>query len=136
MLLAQSCAQQAQLNGGIKDIIPPKLDSLRSTPNHQLRFVKQPITLYFKEWVKLSDISKQVVVSPPLKEAPEVKLNGRAVVFTFAEKEVLKTNATYSIDFGDAIQDITEGNKVKVHYTFSTGDQLDSLVVRGVVVDA
>jgi hypothetical protein len=135
IVLCQSCAQTGTLVGGDKDTTPPQLDSLRSTPNRQLRFAKQPITLAFDEWIKLEDISKQVIVSPPLRETPEVKLRGKSVIFTFSDKEILRENATYTINFGSAIKDITEGNKAEIRFVFSTGDQLDSLRVRGRIVN-
>ncbi len=49
----------------------------------------------------------------------------------------MKPNTTYSVFFGDAIQDITEGNPLHNYtYVFSTGSSVDSLSLRGQVVNA
>lgn len=130
------CANPVPPTGGPRDEQPPRLDTLRSTPNYQTRFRKQPIELTFDEWVRLNDPVNQIVVSPPLQYRPEVKLRKKTVVFRFDEREVLKDNATYTINFGEAIQDLTEGNVAPVRFLFSTGPFIDSLVVTGRVVDA
>lgn len=130
------CANPVSPTGGPRDEQPPRLDTLASTPNYQTRFRKQPIELTFDEWIRLNDPANQIVVSPPLQYRPEVKLRKKTVVFRFDEREVLKDNATYTINFGEAIQDLTEGNVAPVRFLFSTGPFIDSLVVTGRVVDA
>lgn len=135
--LLQSCANVGQLKGGPKDITPPQIDKEQSTPNLQTNFKKQTIVLTFDEWVKLEDVFNQVVVSPPLNERPDVTLKGKKLVIKFADEEVLRENATYTINFGDAIKDITESNPAKaLRFVFSTGPVIDSLEVTGRIVDA
>jgi len=131
------CANQGQLSGGNKDTRPPAVDSLESTPNYQTNFQKQKIEFLFDEWVQLNDVFNQVVVSPPLQENFKVTLKKKTVRFEFDEKEVLRENATYTINFGDCVQDLTERNPAKdLRFVFSTGDFIDSLEVSGVIVDA
>ncbi len=131
------CANQGQLTGGKKDTTPPALDSLKSTPNYQTNFKKQTITLAFDEWLQLNDVFKQVVVSPPLQEKFDVSLKRKTVRFEFDEEEVLRENATYTINFGTCVQDLSERNPVAdLRFVFSTGDFIDSLEVKGTVVDA
>ncbi len=131
------CANQGNLTGGKKDTIPPILDNSKSTPNYQTNFEKQTIELTFNEWLQLKDIFKQVVVSPPLQEKFEVSLKKKTVRFEFDDNEVLRENATYTINFGTAVQDLTERNPVEdLRFVFSTGDFIDSLEVTGQVVDA
>lgn len=133
----QSCANIGQLKGGPKDTQPPQIVKEKSTPNLQILFKKQPIILTFDEWVKLEDVYNQVIVSPPLNEAPEVVLKGKKLIFEFPKDEVLRENATYTIGFGDAIKDITENNPAKnLRFVFSTGNTIDSLVVTGLIIDA
>lgn len=135
--MLSSCAQVQPLTGGARDTIPPQLDSARSTPNMQTRFQKQPILLVFDEFIDLKDVFNQVVVSPPLVKTPEVTLEKyKRVKFEFHEEETLRPDATYSIQFGDAIKDFSEGNASPVRFIFSTGDYIDSLWVQGTVVDA
>jgi uncharacterized protein (DUF2141 family) len=134
--LISSCANVGALKGGAKDTTPPKVVAKGSTPNMQTNFKKQPILLTFDEWIKLDDVFTQVVVSPPLNERPEVVLDRKTVRFEFAKEEVLREKATYTINFGNAIKDLTEGNATDFRFVFSTGNTIDSLMVIGKVVDA
>lgn len=131
-----ACANRVQLQGGEKDTDPPQIDSTATTPNLQTNFKKQRIETTFDEWVEVKDIFNQVIVSPPLEFEPEITVKGKTVRFDFAEEEVLKENATYTINFGDAIRDFTEGNIRPYNYVFSTGEFIDSLQVKGKAVDA
>ncbi len=136
LLWCWGCAQQVPPTGGPRDERPPQLDTVHSTPNYQTLFRKQPIVLVFDEWIKLNDPLNQVVVSPPLAYPPQIKLRKKTVIFDFDEREQLRPNATYTIHFGEAIQDMTEGNVAPVRFLFATGPYIDSLKVMGQVVDA
>jgi hypothetical protein len=131
------CANIIPPEGGPRDETPPGIVAEKSTPNLQVQFKKQPIELTFDEWIVLKDVFNQVVISPPLEYKYELSLKRRTVRFEFDEREVLRPEATYTINFGDAIQDLTEGNPAEnLRFVFSTGDFIDSLTVRGVIVDA
>ncbi|MBL7815196.1 MAG: Ig-like domain-containing protein [Saprospiraceae bacterium] len=135
--LLQSCANIVAPTGGNKDTTPPKIVESKSTPNFQTNFKKQRIELTFDEWVKLEDAFNQVVVSPPLNEQPKVEQVNKKIVFEFGKNEVLRENATYTINFGNAVKDLSEGNPAKdLRFVFSTGAIIDSLTVRGRVIDA
>ncbi len=136
--MLQSCATVVAPKGGPEDETPPQMDSLRSTPNFQTNFTKQRIELKFDEWLKLNDVFSQVVVSPPMDPSEyEVSLKGKTVRFDFKEEAVLRENATYTINFGESIQDLNNGNKTNdLKFVFSTGDVIDSLEVKGVIRDA
>jgi hypothetical protein len=135
-LLLNACARQGAPTGGPKDTRPPEIDTLGSTPNFSTRFDQKRIELKFDEWVVLSELAKQIVVSPPLAIRPEVVLHGKTVVVNFDKKEVLRPNTTYTINFGTAVKDLHEGNPAKdLRFVFSTGDFIDSLSFRGVVTD-
>ena len=133
----QSCANIVAPTGGDKDIMPPKVVVEKSTPNFQTNFKKQRIELTFDEWIKLEEAFSQVVVSPPLDEQPQVTQDGKKVIFEFGKKEILRENATYTINFGTSVKDLSEGNIAKnLRFVFSTGNIIDSLTVRGRIVDA
>ncbi len=135
--LLWQCANPIPLTGGEKDETPPKVVKDGMLPaNLQTNFVKQDITFTFDEWVKLNDAINQIVVSPPLDKNPDVRLKNKELIFSFDEEEVLKEDATYTINFGEAIKDLTESNPAELTYVFSTGDVIDSLVVGGSVSDA
>lgn len=132
-----ACASPMAPTGGPKDKRAPQLLKDESSQNLLTNFKEKEIRLTFDEWVKLNDINKQVVISPPLAHRPEIILRGKTLRFKFDEQEELKQNTTYSINFGESVKDITEGNAAEnLKYVFSTGDFIDSLSVRGKVVDS
>ncbi len=132
-----ACAQQQALSGGEKDEDPPKIDESISTTNNQTNFEKQTIEFVFDEYIQLQNALKLVVISPPLERIPTITTKLKKLQFKFAEEEVLKEDATYSINFGDAVKDLTEGNPVPdFKFVFSTGDFIDSLKMEGTIVDA
>lgn len=129
-----SCAQPAAPKGGPKDMQAPALHKKKySTPNEMTNFAFEEIILTFDEWVKVQDVFNQVVISPPLKRKPDIKVKNKSVVLTF--KELLKDSTTYVIQYGKAIRDITEGNTAEMTFVFSTGNALDSLEIEGRVTD-
>ncbi|MBP7821655.1 MAG: Ig-like domain-containing protein [Saprospiraceae bacterium] len=137
VVLCWRCANPVQLNGGLKDVAPPKIDSLHSTPNNQTNFSSKEIVFKFNEWIQVVDAPNQVLVSPPLKEKPQLKANGKSVVVQFSKKDTLRPNTTYVINFGSAIRDFHEGNVLKENsFVFSTGDYIDSLAINGSTFDA
>ena len=138
VFLTNGCANIGALNGGTKDTTPPRIITARSTPNYQTNFKKQTVHLVFDEYIKLDDVFNQVVVSPPLNERPTVESkDSRSVVLTFGKDEILRENATYTVNFGTAVKDLNEGNVAKnLRFIFSTGDKIDSLSVVGKIVDA
>ncbi|MEZ4955105.1 MAG: Ig-like domain-containing protein [Saprospiraceae bacterium] len=131
-----NCANPIAPTGGPKDETPPKLDTLHSTRNRQVRFEKQDIVLAFDEWVELKDAFNQVVISPPLEFRPTIERKKKTIQLKFDDREVLRDSATYVINFGEAIRDLTEGNVAPIVFVFSTGDYIDSLTIEGRIIDA
>jgi hypothetical protein len=130
------CAVQGTLEGGAIDKQAPRIDSLKSSPNFVTKFEKKPIKLTFDEWITLENPQNQVIVSPPLVEKIDLKLNGKTVEFNFGKDEVLRPNATYTINFGESIKDLTAGNKAEIRYVFSTGDAIDSLKIKAQIINS
>jgi uncharacterized protein (DUF2141 family) len=135
------CANIGQPDGGIRDITPPLLDTALSTPGLQRNFHPdqdhEPIILKFNEWVKLEDAFKQVIISPPTQYPPEIVLKGKGVQIKMDPREILLPQTTYTINFGKAVKDLTEGNVVKdLRYVFSTGDIIDTGSINGKVQEA
>ena len=135
-IIFSACANPIPPEGGPRDTTPPGLDSLNSTRNYQTRFVKQTIVLAFDEWVELRDAFTQIVISPPLEHRPQIVRKKKTIQVSFDEREVLRDSATYVINFGQAIRDLTEGNVAPIVFVFSTGDYIDSLSVPGTIADA
>lgn len=96
---------------------------------------KQRVVLEFDELVNVKDAFSKVVISPTSATVPRVSSSGRKVYINFSD--TLQPNTTYTVDFGDAIEDNNEGNKLQgFSYTFSTGEELDTLQISGMVLAA
>jgi uncharacterized protein (DUF2141 family) len=131
------CARRGNPTGGPKDVAPPIL--LRADPdNMTTEFKAKKIRLYFDEFITLKDVQEQLIVSPPLKNRPEISPQGGASKFVEIKiKDTLRENTTYTFNFGQSIVDHNEGNPISfLTYVFSTGSYIDSLTVSGVVKDA
>jgi len=137
LVFLSACASVSAPTGGPRDNVPPQLVVEKSTPNLQTSFTKQPIVLTFDEWVDLQDVYNQVVVSPPIEGSPDIRIRKKSVVFEFPEEARLKDSATYIVNFGEAVQDITEKNPAEdLRFVFSTGPYIDSLSLQVEIVDA
>ncbi|MBT8321158.1 MAG: Ig-like domain-containing protein, partial [Eudoraea sp.] len=137
LLTGWQCARRGSPSGGPKDTTPPEL--IRSDPaNLSIEFEATKIQLYFDEYIKLNDVQNQLIISPPLKNQPEISPQGgasKSIEVTI--KDTLLENTTYTLNFGQSIQDNNEGNPNSfLSYVFSTGDYIDSLTVKGEVRDA
>lgn len=132
-----NCAKKGSPTGGEKDITPPSV--VKSNPEPlTINFKTEKIRISFDEYIKLNDLQKQLIVSPPLKYLPEIKPQGTAAKYMEIEiKDTLQENTTYVLNFGQSIVDNNEGNPYSFYkYIFSTGDYIDSLTLNGHVVDA
>ena len=134
LLLAVGCARMGSPDGGWYDDDPPVV--LGSTPADKATGVKtKKINIYFDEYIKLADATQNVIVSPPQLEMPEIQAKGKKIVVEL--KDTLKPDMTYTIDFSDAISDNNEDNPLGNYtFTFSTGQQTDTLEVSGTVLSA
>lgn len=116
------------------DHTPPK--ALRYMPDSAaLNFRSKQIRILFNEYIQLRDVNNQLIISPPLKHQPEVKVKNKELVVDL--EDTLAANTTYAFNFGSSIADITEGNAIdNFQYVFSTGPFIDSLALTGTVKDA
>ena len=132
-----SCANRGTPQGGPKDFTPPEI--IKSTPeNYSTNFTGNTIKIYFDEYVKLKNINKQLVVSPPMNTQPEITPLGSASKYiTIKIFDTLQPNTTYAFNFGNSIVDNNEENPFPFYrYVFSTGDYIDSLQLKGSIKDA
>ena len=129
-----SCASVGTLGGGDYDETPPKFLKGNPTPG-ELNASRKRITIEFDEYLKLDKPQEKIVISPPQVQQANVRASGKKVLIDL--QDTLIPNTTYTIDFGDAIQDNNESNPLENFvYTFSTGDRLDSMEVSGTVLNA
>ena len=122
--------------GGPKDTIPPLLiEVVPDSGAISFPLEKGILTMTFDEYVVLKDPQQNIFLSPPQKKQPEAKIKGKSVIVRFQEK--LDSNKTYSLHFGNSIQDNNEGNPFyKYVLPFSTGSYVDSFMVSGIVSHA
>lgn len=133
-VLLSACAQVVRPTGGKTDSNPPKV--LKYLPeNKSLHFNSKTFSMQFDEFFTIKDVSKQWIISPPLKNTPEYKIKGKMLTVTIAD--TLKENTTYSFNFGKSVADVNEGNELNgLNYIFSTGDFIDSLELNGNILQA
>lgn len=136
LLIASGCAQTGSgaLVGGEKDVAPPVI--LESTPqNYSTNFSGQDYEFVFDEYFELKDIKQKLLVSPPMEDKPEIKIKGKKLLIHFPTE--LLPDRTYTLNFGDALVDRNESNPLEnFKVIFSTGNEIDSLQIKGNVVDA
>ncbi len=132
-----SCANRGTPSGGIKDIIPPKIT--KSEPeNYTTNFSENEIKIYFDEYIKINNISRQLIISPPMDPAPNIiPLSNASKYIKIKIMDTLAPNTTYAFNFGNSIVDNNEENPYPYYkYVFSTGNYIDSLSIKGITVDA
>jgi len=129
-----SCATVVTPSGGSRDLRPPQVEA--SAPkNFSINFTGKKIEIKFDEFIKLQNIGKNVIISPPLTEKPTFLVKGKSLIIEFEEE--LQPSTTYNFNLGNAIVDITEGNAIpNFQYVLSTGTYIDSLEIFGKVEDA
>lgn len=134
VLLCIACATVNSPKGGPVDSLPPRIIATNPQP-YTVNFKGKKVTIEFNEYIQLKEQSKLFFVSPNPKRKPTLTIKGRAVVVEF--RDSLDNNTTYRLDFGSAIVDNNEGNKLDGYsFVFSTGDVIDSLYMAGQVIDA
>lgn len=134
MFFAVSCAKQGMPTGGPKDVRPPEVKDARPS-NRTVNFEDNTFYIEFDEYVVIKDADNNILVSPPMKNKPEYKTKGKGVQVKI--NDTLQPNTTYLFQFRGAIADFTEGNPIpSLEYVFSTGSYIDSMTVRGSVIDA
>lgn len=129
-----ACANMGRPDGGPRDETPPVF--VRSNPRPgQLNVSNKRIHVEFDENITLDDAMNKIVVSPAQKTTPAITSNGRGV--TIELRDTLLPNTTYTIDFADAVKDLNEGNILDgLAIDFSTGDEIDTLRISGMVFEA
>lgn len=134
LVFLYSCANIGTPNGGPYDEAPPKFVSSLPSPG-QTNYKGKKIEILFDELIQIDKPSENVIITPPQLEMPIIRAAGRKAVIEL--KDTLKENTTYTIDFGNSLSDNNEKNLYEsFSFAFSTGDQIDSLEVSGVLLNA
>ena len=135
--LMSRCASMMTPTGGPRDSLPPVIVNMtpdnfatgRPTVGHGKIYIE------FDEFVQLKDQQKEFFTSPAMKKKPLITLRGRGIVVQL--RDTLAPNTTYALNFGSAIRDHNEGNPLySMRYVFSTGPEIDSMVLSGYTADS
>ena len=135
VMFSHSCANTTTPpSGGPKDTIPPVIVKLypypgtRNVPVH-----KTQLEFTFDEYVVVKD-QQSIFLSPPMEKPPKYKMKGKTLVIYFEND--LDSNKTYTLDITNAVADNNEGNMFPgYNLAFSTGTDVDSMYITGVVQD-
>lgn len=134
IITSSGCANIIPPGGGPRDSLPPVL--MEATPKDSAtNFTGNRITLNFDEFVEIQNAFENVLISPVPNNIPVITSHLRTVNIKL--KDTLEPNTTYSINFGNGLKDINEGNIYKnFTYVFSTGRTLDQNTLSGKVIVA
>jgi hypothetical protein len=130
-----ACANQLAggPSGGAKDVRKPRI-RFSSPKNQSLQVRGNQIIIQFDEQVKLKNIKANLRIIPNTDNDYEYTEKKNRLTLTF--KKVFASNTTYVLIFDDVVEDVNESNKAtNMRLAFSTGSQIDSFRVNGVVRD-
>ncbi|MCG2794152.1 MAG: Ig-like domain-containing protein [Weeksellaceae bacterium] len=133
-----SCARVGSPVGGAKDSIPPKMigSNIDTTRVNVSRNIKE-LRIDFDEYISLKDISKNLIISPPIQYTKIIPSSIGNKYLQIQWKDSLQANTTYNFNFGNSVVDLNEGNVLPYfNFAFSTGEKLDDLYISGTIVDA
>ena len=135
MMFPSGCANTTTPpSGGPKDTIPPvlvktyPLPGAVNVPTH-----KTQVKFTFDEYVVVKE-PNNIFLSPPLEKKPKYRISGKSIIVSFESD--LDSNTTYTLDITGAVVDNNEGNWYEgFTLVFSTGSQIDSMCMTGLVQD-
>ena len=135
MMFPSGCANTTTPpSGGPKDTIPPVLVKTAPLPGSvNVPTHKTQVKFTFNEYVVVKE-PNNIFLSPPLEKKPKYRMSGKTLVVSFESD--LDSNTTYTLDITGAIVDNNEGNWYEgFTLVFSTGSQIDSMCMTGLVQD-
>ena len=128
LALLQGCAQMASPPGGKKDTLAPKV--IQSVPlNKSKNFQGKKLDLNFNEYIAVKNLNQELLITPNIGTyETRIRPTGLSILLDSA----LKPNTTYTFNFRNAIEDMSERNIGKnIKLVFSTSDLIDSLQISG-----
>lgn len=126
------CANIIPPEGGPRDTLAP-VQVAAFPKDSATNFSSKKITITFNEYVEAKEVQQNLLMNPVPKNLPAIDYKLKNVFITL--RDSLEPNTTYSINFGNAIKDVNEGNIVRNKtYVFSTGKYIDSCSISGKVI--
>ena len=131
LLFLFACAKQSAPTGGPKDTIPPRVLSFHPE-NNTTNFSGNTFEVTFNEYVQLKNAKEQILINPSVGKNFEATARKNKVILTVESK--LQDTTTYTVNFRDAVTDITEQNPAEnLRFAVSTGPYVDSMTIAGSV---
>ncbi len=132
MLLLVSCAKDIAPPGGPPDTKPPTILATSPVEGDTLIPVDANIRIMFSERIQAKAAAGALFISPPLKAEPRVKVKGAMLIIDPAIN--FEPDKTYVVTIGASLTDQV-GNRMtsSTAFAFSTGRQIDSATVKGIV---
>lgn len=133
LFLVSGCAEVIPLTGG-----PTDKRAARPVPGTQhpeqgaLHVNQQELRVRFDEYFTLNDPSNTAVMNP---NAGKLEVTSSKRDVTIKWDGALKPNTTYIIQLNGTVKDLNEKNDTIHQFVFSTGDQIDSLKIKGLITD-
>ena len=129
--ILSSCANITPPTGGPRDTIAP-IRILTIPLDKSIDYKGQTITMEFDERMKTDKIKDQLIITPLTESDYEYTVKKNIIKISFEDPFLDST--TYTLNFRESLQDITEGNPTKENkFTFSTGSYIDSMSIKGYV---
>lgn len=124
------CATPQMPTGGPEDTEPPRIVSA-NPPENSVQIRGSKIEWTFSEYVSHSTFQRALSITPNPPNPPQIKWKGKNVIL---ELDSLKQNTTYILKLDAGLSDIRNvALKTPILYAFSTGNQIDSGVIKGIV---
>jgi hypothetical protein len=134
ILLINSCANVGRPSGGPVDKNAPILVSA-FPDNESLNFKDKKIEIVFDENIQLQNVQQELIITPTIKNLPEIKAYKNKINIILNDS--LSSNTTYVFNFGNAIIDYNESNKLSgFKYVISTGEKLDTVKQQIQIINA
>lgn len=126
------CANIIPPGGGPRDSLPPVVVSV-TPPDSATNTRPSRIVFEFDEYIEPVRTTQDIIISPTLSSIPSI--DSRLRTLTLRLRDTLEPNTTYSINFGNSIKDVNEGNVLRdFRYVFSTGGRIDQNILTGKVL--
>lgn len=126
-----SCANITPPTGGPRDSIAP-IRILSIPIDKSTDYKGKTITMEFDERIQTKNLKDQLIITPLTDSEYEYTLKKNIFKLTF--EEPFQDSTTFTLNFRESLQDITEGNPTKDNkFTFSTGSFIDSMSITGYV---
>jgi len=131
--LILGCAQFVPPTGGPTDQTAPKL--LASSPITKTKnFKGKIIEMTFDEYIDITALKQELIIIPDPNSLYTIKQKDKNIKLVFDKH--FADSTTYTLNFRNGIKDLSERNPTKnLKIVFSTGSEIDSLTLKGTVID-